>query len=414
MKGYQDMRVFSLENGGVYAAKVKDELSVRYHGEWALRFPFEIKQYPAFVVLNGELQSLIASINQKNIQLVLLCAQLPESAMRQFAKSAMIEEIQQSNEFENVNSTRREIKEAVDGLENASSKKRFTGMVRKYDMLVSHKDIPLNTSSDVRKLYDEFILDEVLRENKDNEPDGTVFRKDPNYVNRGERVIHEGLFPERKIIETMDGALAMLGDEKIDPLIRVAAFHYAFGYIHPFYDGNGRMTRFISSYMLSRYGYAESACLRISYVIKDHRQTYQRIFKNANDDRSMGDMTCFVIEFLRFIEQAVKDTYEALYEKLQAYTHYQALLDLFIDQNKKALGKYDILLSFMLQAELFGDGRFDVQELAYITSLSTNTVRKIIALCGNLIVQEKDGVKYVYHIDRAYLDHLPADVKEHK
>lgn len=406
MSEYQDMRIFCLENGGVHAQKVKDERALRYHGEWALRFPFEIKGYPAFIVLNRELQALIASINQKNIRLIHLCSNLPKDAVYQYAINSMIEEIQQSNEFENVNSTRKEIREAVDDLHVESSNKRFMGMVRKYNMLISHKDISLKSSSDVRKLYDEFILDEVRRENPKNAPDGTIFRKDQNYVNQGERIIHEGLYPERKIIEVMDGALAMLCDESIDPLIRVAVFHYAFGYIHPFYDGNGRMSRFISSYMLSRHYYSASACLRISYVIKDHRPVYQKIFKNANDSRSMGDLTSFVIEFLRFIEMAIDDTLLSLRDKNNIYIHYQALLDLFIQQNEKLLGKYKNTLSVMLQAELFGNRRFDVYDLVELASLSLNTIRKIIGLCGKLIASEKDSTRNLYHIDKEYLDQL--------
>ena len=411
MGDYQDMRIFCLQNGGVHAQKVIDERAKRYHGEWALRFPFEIKEYPAFIVLNRELQSLISSINQKNIQLIHLCSSLPKDAVSQFAISSMIEEIQQSNEFENVHSTRKEIREAVDDLFEINSNKRFLGMVRKYSMLISHRPIKLSNSSDIRSLYDEFILDEVTREKPNNAPDGTVFRKDPNYVNSGEQVIHEGLYPERKIIEAMDGALAMLNDKGIDPLIRVAVFHYAFGYIHPFYDGNGRMSRFISSYVLSQYGYAESACLRISYTIKDHRHIYQRIFKNANEPRSMGDLTCFVIEFLRFIESSVDDTYSSLREKEQAHHHYKALLHHFVSLHKKTLGKYEALLTVMLRNELFGSMVFDIQNLAQISKLSPNTIRKIIDLCGELMICKKEGTKHIYHINKEYLDHLSQTIE---
>lgn len=413
MSEYQDMRIFCLENGGVHAQKVKDERALRFHGEWALRFPFKVKEYPAFIVLNKELQALIASINQKNIRLIHLCSNLPKDAVYQYAINSMIEEIQQSNEFENVNSTRKEIREAVDDLHVESSNKRFMGMVRKYNMLISHKDISLKSSSDIRKLYDEFILDEVRRENPHNAPDGTVFRKDQNYVNQGERIIHEGLYPERKIIEAMDGALAMLCDESIDPLIRVAVFHYAFGYIHPFYDGNGRMSRFISSYVLSQYGYSESACLRISYVIKDHRSIYQRIYKNANETRSMGDLTCFVIEFLRFIEMAIDDTFMSLQQKQQIHHHYKALMHRFVILHQKTLGKYEALLYVMLKNELFGNMVFDVQSLAQIAGMSANTIRKIIELCGELMVCKKEGTKYTYRINRDYLDqfseYLPSE-----
>ena len=64
------------------------------------------------------------------------------------------------------------------------------------------------------------------------------------------KVIHSGIYPEEKLNEAMTAALDFLNDDNIDILIRISAFHYLFGYIHPFYDGNGRTSRFISSHLL--------------------------------------------------------------------------------------------------------------------------------------------------------------------
>ena len=161
--------------------------------------------------------------------------------------------------------------------------KRFISMVRKYLILQSDKSIPLSTSQDVRNLYDEFIADEIARDDPGDQPDGEIFRKSPVHVSNSHGdTIHEGLFPESKIITAMDSALSILNNDDYDILIRVALFHYFFGYIHPFYNGNGRMTRFISSYMLAKV-FSKSACLRISYVIKEHRSKYYELFQNAND-----------------------------------------------------------------------------------------------------------------------------------
>ncbi|WP_318259784.1 Fic family protein [Ruminococcus sp. YRD2003] len=62
----------------------------------------------------------------------------------------------------------------------------------------------------------------------------------------------KGLAPESKIIDTMNKSLDVFNNNDIDIFMRIAVFHYLFGYIHPFYDGNGRTSRFISSYLLSR------------------------------------------------------------------------------------------------------------------------------------------------------------------
>lgn len=408
MKAYQDMRRFGFEHHGD-PSLIKQELERRYLSEAAIHFPFCIAEFPAFIVLNGELHQLISSIHRWDKALTCLCGQIPAEAMEQFATNTMVEEIQQTNEVENVQSTRKEIREAVSALENNKNGKRFMGMVNKYHMLITHRQIPLQSCQDIRNLYDEFILDEVLRENKENAPDGLIFRKGPIgvYSNRDQR-LHDGLFPESRIIEAMEQGLSLLHNEEIDPLIRIAVFHYWFAYIHPFYDGNGRMTRFISSYMLSQ-EFNESACLRIAYVIKDQRQTYYRLFRETNEKRNLGDLTSFVIGFLRFFEQALIDAHTSLDEKNRHYQQCEAILR---DELKKRLPnldtRYHALLICMLQEELFGHPHSDIDKLAFISDCNKRTVRNVLTQCGDLVYHEIENRKFYWHINLKALDHHHA------
>ena len=404
MKPYQDMRLYWFEHNG-NPALVQQEKERRYNSEASIQLPFQIGDASAFVMLNRELHNLISSIHRWDKSLTRLCERIPENAMSQFANNTMVEEIQQTNEVENVRSTRREIREAVAAVDSNKTGKRFIGMVNKYRMLITHRNIPLRSCQDVRALYDEFILDEVLRENEENAPDGLVFRKGTIgvYSNTDEE-IHSGLFPEARVIEAMEQGLDLLHNQDIDSLIRIAVFHYWFAYIHPFYDGNGRMTRFISSYMLSQ-EYNESACLRIAYVIKDHRKEYYHLFRDANEKRNMGDLTRFVIGFLQFFEQALIDAHTSLEEKNNYYQRCESLLDEALKNRHLDLDpRYLVLLRFMLQEELFGHPHSDIEYLAYISDCTTRTIRKVLEQCGDLVFHNTEKRKFYWHINLKTLE----------
>ncbi len=72
--------------------------------------------------------------------------------------------------------------------------KRFNGFVNKYLMLIDSKDICLNNCKDIRTLYDEVFLNEVILEDPSNKPDGHIFRKQLVSVHsETDKVIHNGL-----------------------------------------------------------------------------------------------------------------------------------------------------------------------------------------------------------------------------
>ena len=400
---YKDFRIHSFN---LPPEEANELYNKRYNGESTIRLGFDIKGSDSFVVLNPELSTLISSIYQADKKLSLLSSKIPPDALEQFVNTSMIEEIQQSNEVENVNSTRKEIKEALNTINQGRHGKRFVSMVRKYMTLQSNKDIPLSTCHDIRNLYDDFIADEIVRDDPEDQPDGEIFRKSPVHVDngRGQR-IHEGLFPESKIITAMDSALSILNNENYDILIRVALFHYFFGYIHPFYNGNGRMTRFVSSYMLAKY-FSNSACLRISYVIREHRNRYYELFRNANDKRNRGELTEFVMGYLAFFKEAIDGTYVTLEEKKKLYQEYEQMLYAWIDRNmNKLTSAQRFCFVYMLQTDLFGDSSMDISRITYMMECSEKTARKILADAGPLLKTTKDGRKLIWHIN---LDPLSA------
>lgn len=402
--GYKDIRINSFN---LSPQELNELYSNRYYGESTIRLGFKVNGFDSFIVLNNELLMLISSIYQIDKKLVLLSNELPKDAMVHYVALSMLEEIQQTNEVENVHSTKKEIKDAYKAVNQGNHNKRFASMIRKYLILQSEKVIPLATCQQIRDLYDEFIMDEIIRDDPSDCPDGDIFRKSKvNVENNYHEIIHEGLYPESNIILAMNSALMILNNNEYDILIRTALFHYYFGYIHPFYNGNGRMDRFISSYMLSKY-FSQAACLRISYVINQHKKKYYELFLNANDKRNRGELTEFVLGYLKFFKEALEETNKILYEKNMLYKEYEEILNTWLKINMCKLSSSQInCFRYMLQTELFGDPSLDISAIADFMDCSQKTARKILSDAGSLIFATKDGRKQIWHISIKFLSSL--------
>lgn len=123
-----------------------------------------------------------------------LSALLPKIALQQYINKCLIDEIVITNNIEGVYSTRKEIGEILDDLEG-ESKNRFFGLVNKYAALQSKEDLSINTSQDIRNLYDEMFLSEMREEDPKDVPDGQIFRKSHvDVVSATQRVIHHGAY----------------------------------------------------------------------------------------------------------------------------------------------------------------------------------------------------------------------------
>ena len=362
---------------------------------------FLIKGYPSFIVYCDEILHELAAIRNTNLKIDRMSRRLPTVARRQFVEQAMIEEIHQNNEMENIHSTRKEISDEMKVIENGQRGKRFDGMIRKYQLLISRERIPLASCQDVRNLYDTFVLDEVVKEDPKDAPDGLYFRKDPVSVSKGIRPIHEGVYPEAALNEAMEHALLFLNNSDYDPLIRVAAFHYMFGYAHPFYNGNGRMTRFISSSMLHEENIQLLVALRLSYVIKSHRSQYYEMFKITNDKRNYGDMTRFVIEFLKFINEASEQVLTFLREKDDLLQHYSKIVHkLDIDDTCKKV------LFILAQVSICESESLSIKNLAEASEESQYIVKKCLQVIEPYCLDAHQGRAHLFRANLEALDSM--------
>lgn len=358
---------------------------------------FSIANNPAFFMETPELIKKIVEITRIDKEISLVSHSLPEIALKQYINKCLIDEIVITNNIEGVHSTRKEIGEILDDLEGKSDK-RFFGLVKKYNALMAGNYVSIKDSRDIRVLYDEMFLSEIIEENPKDEPDGEIFRKDHvEIVDPTQKVIHRGLYPESKIIKSMNDAINILNDSDIDPLFRISIFHYLFGYIHPFYNGNGRLNRFISSYYLANtlesiMGY------RLSFTIKENINTYYKSFKIINEGINRGDITPFILTYLEFIKESAVNLKNGLIEKaqrLEVFTKRLVALPHGEDE------KYSHLYYYLLQATLFSEIGISISELLHYLNITRPTLLKRINEIDkyNLLVTEKRDSNKFYRLN---------------
>lgn len=382
--------------------KIKEIYQKSYNSESAIHFDIKIHDFPAFVLVNPEMASYIEDIYSLNSQIIEKTKgnrDLPLIALNWLVNNSLIEEIKITNEIEGVSSTRKQLKELLLA-EKPKQYLRLFGMVNKYSKLLNDGSISIKNVHELRVLYDEILLLDIKNEDINNLPDGKVFRKNPVEVVKGGQTIHHGVIPEDKIIEMMSSALEILNDEQINLLIRVAIFHYLFGYIHPFYEGNGRMSRFISSnYLCQKLDILSS--LQLSMSCKQNQKLYYDSFVITNDPRNKGDLTYFVLSFLEILKISLSELLVKIKEKSEQYIHYQNCISVHFKDYKDQK-----FLDLLLQVSIFDSEGLTLKEIATISKLSTVTVNSYLKkeTIQTIIYKDNTTKPYQYRLDLNKLD----------
>ncbi len=371
----------------------------RFHSDTAIKLPLFINNHQAFFTTPIEMINKTEAIFKLNTAVNVITKDVPESALNFLINRFLKDEIALTNDIEGITSTKKEIETAVSS-QNNKKKVRFKGLAAKYLKLIQADEISLNTCEDIRKLYDDIVSDEI---DEKNAPDEKIFRKDMvHVVSATQKEKHRGIVPETQIIEYMNDCLDLLKSDLMNTLIKTAVFHYFFGYIHPFYDGNGRTSRFISSCLLKdELGLLIS--LRLSYVIKNNLKVYYNAFDICNNVRNKGEITYFILMFLDLLEEAGTYLVEILNDLSDQLYFYKTLIDASdMKKTKKEL------LNILCQVSLFAESYMTVDELQQLLKLGNTSTRYLLKELDEegYIIKAKIGKKIGYAANLASIDRM--------
>ena len=260
-------------------------------------------------LLSPEIVSYLAQIHEmKGRQNLFVEAQ--KDALAELLEVAKIQSTEASNRIEGIFTADDRLKNLVQ--EKTTPRNRDESEIAGYrDVLntihESYEYIPINANYFLqlhRDLY-KFI----------GNVDGGVFKTSDNIIRerdeQGNEKIRFQPLPAWETPEAIDELCKAYKDAKgeADPLILMSMFILDFLCIHPFNDGNGRMSRLLTLLLLYQSGFIVGKYVSIEKIIEESKETYYEALQDSSVDwhEDENDYKPFVNYMLGVIVSAYKE-----------------------------------------------------------------------------------------------------------
>ncbi len=102
-------------------------------------------------------------------------------------------------------------------------------------------------------------------------------------------------------------------DTETHALVKCAVFVYEFVSIHPFQDGNGRLSRLLSTLLLLKHGYQWIQYVSFEHEIENRKSEYYRVLRGCQAQRPHENVT----DWIRFFFDALSNIQKQLMNKLE-------------------------------------------------------------------------------------------------
>jgi Fic family protein len=112
------------------------------------------------------------------------------------------------------------------------------------------------------------------------------------------QIIFQTTDPGYPTQEAMQGLIDWyISDNTTHPLVKCALFAYEFVSIHPFQDGNGRLSRLLATLLLLKHGYKWIQYVSFEHEIENRKSEYYRVLRGCQSQRPNENVSDWVIFF---------------------------------------------------------------------------------------------------------------------
>ena len=271
-------------------------------------------------LLSPEIVSYLTQIHeQKGQQNLFIEAQ--KDALFELLEIAKIQSTEASNRIEGIITTDDRIKKIV--------MNKTTPKGRSEREIAGYRDV-LNT---VHENYDYIPIKSnmILQLHRDlykfsNTTIGGNFKNSDNVIaeelSDGTKRVRFQPVPAWETPEAIDALCnafqEAMTDIELDPLLLIPVFILDFLWIHPFNDGNGRMSRLLTLLLLYRSGYFVGKYISIERLIADSKETYYEVLQESSMGWHEGEND--YLPFVRYMLGIV----------MAAYREFSARVDVLI------------------------------------------------------------------------------------
>ena len=171
----------------------------------------------------------------------------------------------------------------------------------------------------------------------------------------GAKAEHTG-FPWQALPERMGELVAFIReDSEINDLLKAALIHFYMAYLHPYFDGNGRMARLMHLWYLVQQGYSSALFVPLSEYINKSRKGYYDAYTLVEENATISGM----LDATPFLAYFIENVYHKLNGVLPTAQTTEAFqTDL---SHGQVTEKEKALWEFVLSA--YGDVEFSTKQL---------------------------------------------------
>lgn len=332
------------------------------------------------ILITSQLLSLIAEIDEfKGAWRAL--GQLAPEQLSSLKKVATIESIGSSTRIEGSKLTDQQVEVLLSNLEikkfTTRDEQEVAGYAEVMNTVFRHYiDIPLTEN-----YIKQFHRDLLQYSEKDSWHRGE-YKKNTNHVEafgsdgKSLGIVFETASPfdtPFRMQELVQWTREAIEQKTLHPLLIVSVFIVEFLAIHPFQDGNGRLSRVLTSYLLLSFGYAYVPYSSLESIIENSKEGYYLALRQTQGTlkTEIPNWQPWILYFLKALKQQ------------------KQRLEVKVEREKLLLGQLPELSLKILELAK-SRGRITISDIVTLTNGNRNTIKKHL----EILVVRKQLVKH--------------------